>query len=107
MTMHVMHVHIQLFIDTNSYISIVCWTRKLQVLKHVPFWNVAKQVLDKPKITDTDHGVQNMEGNVGSCASGSVEEETVKNDQAECVPAEVIVEECTGEAIESKEEVSL
>nr|XP_011468290.1 PREDICTED: titin isoform X1 [Fragaria vesca subsp. vesca] len=61
-------------------------------------------VLDEPKITDTDHGVQSMEGNVGSCASGSVEEETVKNDQAECVPAEVIVEERTGEAIESKEE---
>ncbi|KAM5581722.1 titin [Rosa sericea] len=94
---------------------------------------ICEQVLDEPETTDRDfHEEQITEGNVASCASGSVEEETVTDDQGEereteklneegssientkesnsndisteSVPKDT-VKECTGEAVESKQEI--
>ncbi|XP_062010183.1 uncharacterized protein LOC133726613 isoform X3 [Rosa rugosa] len=94
---------------------------------------ICEEVRDEPKITDRDFNEEQItRGNVASCASGSVEEETVKDDQGdqkerdgsneegssienikegnasvistESVPKD-IVEERTGEAVESKQEI--
>ncbi|KAM5581711.1 hypothetical protein ABKV19_010789 [Rosa sericea] len=94
---------------------------------------ICEVVLDEPETTDRDfHEEQITEGNVASCASGSVEEETVTDDQGEereteklneegssientkesnsndisteSVPKDT-VKECTGEAVESKQEI--
>ncbi|XP_024183799.1 titin isoform X3 [Rosa chinensis] len=94
---------------------------------------ICEEVRDEPKITDRDFNEEQITGgNVASCASGSVEEETVKDDQGdqkerdgskeegssienikegnasvistESVPKD-IVEERTGEAVESKQEI--
>ncbi|KAK9925353.1 hypothetical protein M0R45_033679 [Rubus argutus] len=106
-----------------------------KILEEVSFWNVSKQVLDKPKITDRDFNEEQItEGNVVNFANESILEETVANYQDDeketeklnegssietikegnandmstvCVPEYrgEKLEECIGEAVESKEEI--